>query len=295
MNFSKALKISPARRTILLVGLASVFFACGREKPEVPVLARVGENYLLISDLQKSLPNGLSPEDSAEMASNFVQAWLTQQLLLKQARLNLSTEVAEIEKQVENYRNDLLIYAYEKELVRQKMDTSVSQSEILEFYSNNQDMFQLKDYILKVRYLKLQKNSPKLSKVEEWIQSSDPDDQGQLKDYSSRFALKFFSDTNWVYFSDLLKELPLDVYNEEAFLRSNNFVQFESPEHLYMIYVIDMQSKNTLAPLELQQQQIRNLILNKKKLELLATTRKKIYRDALSRGQAEIYVKPKLP
>lgn len=282
-------------RNTLFILLAAFLAACGHDAPQEQIVARVGEHYYTLNELRESIPDDLSPEDSAELAMNLIQSWMTQQLMFDKAQYNLGEEISDIDARVEKYRKELLIFAYEKEIVRQKLDTVVTEEEIASFYGENQDIFQLNDYILKVRYTKLIPNSPDLNKVEEWMKSGKSEDLDHLADYCHKYAVKCFYDSNWVYFNELLRELPIEVYNKEHFLRSGNFVHFNDADHLYLLYIIDLQSKNTLSPLELEKERITNLILNKRKMELINSIRRSLYRDAISSKKAEVYEKPRLP
>jgi len=230
------------------------------------------------------------------MANTIIQSWMNRELLFDKSQYNLLEEQLTIEEQVSLYRKELYIFAYEKELLNQKLDTMVSEQAIEQFYQENPDIFQLNDYILKVRYIKVKPNSPDLEKVEKWMErSADDEAQEKLQDYCHKYAVKCFYDSNWVFLNDLLRELPIEVYNKESFLRSGKQVRFSDNEHLYILTILDLQSKNTLSPLNLERIRIRNLILNKRKIELLNTIRKRIYRDAISSGKAELYAKPQLP
>jgi len=258
-------------------------------------VARVGDHYYTFQELTASIPNDLRAEDSAELATNLIQNWMTRELMFDKAQFNLGEELADIEDRVEKYRKELFIFAYEKEVVRQKLDTAITNEEVAQFYDENQDIFQLNDYILKVRYTKLLPNSPDLDKVEEWMKSKKQEALDNLSDYCHKYAVKCFYDSNWVYFNELLRELPIEVYNKAYFLRTGNFVRFNDADHLYLLYIQDLQSKNTLSPLELERGRIKNLILNKRKMELINAVRRSLYKDALSDGKAEVYDKPQIP
>jgi hypothetical protein len=258
------------------------------------VIARVGEATFSMSDLRASIPDDLEAEDSTEITQNLVQNWMNRELMFEKAKYNLVSEQEDIEKQVEKYRKELFIFAYEKELVNQKLDTAVSFQEIESFYSENQDVFQLNDYILKVSYMKLKPNSPDLEKVKNWMVSKNNKDQELLQDYCHKYAVSCYNDSSWVFFNELLRELPIEVYNKESFLRTGKFVTFSDSEHLYYLLINAIQSKNTLSPLELEKQRIKNLILNKRKIELLNSIRRSLYKEAQRGGKAEIYDKPTL-
>ena len=259
------------------------------------MVAEVGGKYLTKKELMAAIPNDLGTEDSTEMASTIIQNWINRELMYEKAQFNLQGVETDIEQRVEKYRKELFIFAYEKEQVAQKLDTNISEEEILAFYDENQEMFQLNDYILKVRYVKLKTNSPNQDKVEEWVQSENEDDLASLAEYCHKYAVKYFDDTNWVFFNELLIELPIEVYNKESFLRSDNLVTFEDPEHVYYLSIRDLQSKNTLSPLDLERNRIRSLILNKRKIELLGSIRTRLYKDAIAQGKVIRYDKPRIP
>ena len=98
----------------------------------------------------------------------------------------------------------------------------ISEEEIAAFYKNNPDNFELKDNIIKVIYLRLNKKSPKLNKVKEWYKSNSKKDRQLLEDYCHQYALNYFLDDNtWLLFDDLLKEIPINTYDKEQFLQNN--------------------------------------------------------------------------
>lgn len=118
---------------------------------------------------------GTSKEDSASLANSFIQNWVKQQTILYKAENNLDEEKKNVNK-VGGIWNSLITYIYESELIRQKLDTAVSEQEI-EKYRRKSTKFQLKDNTIKVLYLRVKKDAPKIKKVKEWYKSSDPKDR----------------------------------------------------------------------------------------------------------------------
>lgn len=263
--------------------------SCKVKNPETPV-ARVFDKYLYRDDIATLIPPGVSPKDSAQLIQGFISTWIRQNLIMKKAELNLPGEMKNVEKQMDDYRTSLIIYAYEKELVRQKLDTIILEEEIENYYKHNLHEFELKDYIVKVLYIKLEKNSPELNKVKKWYQSVQGDDLKKLEEYCRKFAVNFFVDTEvWLYFDDLLKEIPIETYNKEEFLKRHKPVEFEDATHLYLLNILDYRLKDDTSPLSLVRENIRNILLNKRKITLIENMRKDIYQDALERGNFEIY------
>ena len=97
----------------------------GHRQDEKP-LARVYDKYLYPSDLADAIPVTASRRDSAKIASQFINNWVHENVLIKQAELNLSEEQLNFNEQLNSYKNSLVIYAYEQALINEKLDTSVS-------------------------------------------------------------------------------------------------------------------------------------------------------------------------
>ncbi|MEY3842576.1 MAG: hypothetical protein RIR80_147, partial [Bacteroidota bacterium] len=94
--------------------IASIIGA--KEKP----IARVFDKELLPSDLINIVPKGTSKNDSIEIVKAYVENWVKQEVILKQAIDNANLDQAAIDLQLANYKNSLVIYAYEEQLVAQK-------------------------------------------------------------------------------------------------------------------------------------------------------------------------------
>lgn len=95
--------------------------ACDFFKPtdDREPVARVGENYLYHEDIEDLVVESISPEDSAQIVSSYINRWATQQLLLDGAELNLSEDKqADFDRLVQQYKNDLYTKAYLDALVK---------------------------------------------------------------------------------------------------------------------------------------------------------------------------------
>ena len=93
------------------------------------LIASVNEKVLLRSELLSEMPSQL--EDSTYFVEKFINDWIRRQLLLSHAEINLSVDLDKYEKQVEDYRASLLIFAYQQELINQNLDSSISFSDIM--------------------------------------------------------------------------------------------------------------------------------------------------------------------
>lgn len=81
--------------------------------------------------------------------------------MVKEATSNVRIDQSEIERKVADYRYTLLSYEYQKLRIQQLLDTAVTEEEIFEYYSNNQDNFALRQNIFRGRFLKVNQQAPK--------------------------------------------------------------------------------------------------------------------------------------
>ncbi|HMT28571.1 MAG TPA: peptidyl-prolyl cis-trans isomerase [Bacteroidia bacterium] len=273
----------------------SAFSSCNylKKKEEAPnkeAIARVHDKYLYKEDIRKMLSPGTTKEDSALLANNFIQNWIKQQVILQKAETNLDEEKKDVEKKLEEYRNSLITYIYETELIRQRLDTFVTDQEIEKYYQENQRNFELKDNIIKVLYLKVKKDAPKIKKVKEWYKSSNSKDRLLLDEYCYQFASDFhLDDETWLLFDELLKKVPVKTYDKESFLRNNRFIEIEDSTDLYLVNIKDMKIRESLSPLSFVSDDIRVLIINKRKLSLIQEMEKATYDEAQKKNEFEIY------
>jgi hypothetical protein len=221
--------------------------------------------------------------------NSFIEQWLRQQVLLHKAETNLDEEKMDVEKQLEEYRKSLLIFNYEREYISQRLDTIVSNEEIEEFYNKHQDDFILKKNIIKVNFLKLDRKSPKLEKVKTWFKSETEREKKLLSEYAVQYAIKYsFNDNDWMLFDDLLKEVPIRMYDEEQYLRNNRFVETQDSSYIYLVNIKGFKIKDSVSPLGFETENIRSMILNQRKLKLVDEMEKNIYNEAMKNGDAEI-------
>lgn len=242
------------------------------------------------SDLVGLVPPNTLPEDSVEVVQRYIDSWVRETIILKQAEENLGEYRKDIDRQLENDRRSLLIFAYEKALIQQKLDTVVTIGEIEEYYIMNRETFQLKDYIVKVLYVKMDTNSPVLDDVARFYKLRKETDLATLTEICEIHAVNFYYDDKaWLYFDDLSKEIPLHIGSKEDFLERNKPIKFEEDGFVYYLNVLEYKLKDNISPLPLQQENIRNIIINKRKVQLIEKMRVDLYNDGRDHKHIEIF------
>jgi hypothetical protein len=256
-------------------------------------VARVYDNYLYRSDLQDMVAPGISGKDSVALISEYIDNWVRQQLLLRMAEDNLPKNKMDFTRQLEDYRSSLIIFSYERELIRQKLDTTVSEQEVITYYETHKEEFELKDNIVKVLYFKVNKNTP-VTLARAYLKSDRPQDREKLQDFCMKYAINYYlDDQSWLLFNDILKEIPINTYNQEEYLKNNRLIEIQDSTYHYMMNIKGFMIKESLSPLSFEKGNIREIILNKRKQKLIDDMRNDIYNDAVKKSNFEVFTEKK--
>jgi len=275
---------------ILFLFICLFFFYCSKNKSNDKKIARVFDEFLYESDIKNIVPPGTSKKDSLQSVANYIDNWIRQQLIYKQADKNLPNELKDFNKQLKEYRNSLIIYAYEKELIKQKLDTTVSEKEISSYYESNLNNFELKDNIVNVIYVKLPLNSSVISKVRTLYKSDNPIEKKELTGLCQKYAANSsLEEDTWFYFTDLLKEIPIKTYNQEDYLNNHKYIEMQDSLYYYFVKINGFKIKESTSPLSMEKENIRNIIINKRKLKLIDDMHKDTFIKAQTNNDFEKY------
>ena len=129
------------------------------------VVAKVGKNKLYKSEVERFIPNMVSPEDSARLAEQYINSWAMDLLYLDVAERELSKGELDVSVELEDFRRSLLKYRYEQRYINDRLDTLVTDEQIRSYYEEHQSDFDLKRPVLKVRFVDVMKDSPKLNTI----------------------------------------------------------------------------------------------------------------------------------
>ncbi len=265
--------------------------SCNKKKSE-EVVASAFDYNLYKSDLKGIVPPNTSKSDSILIIKNYINNWIRQKVILHKAEKNLNDNQKDFTEQLESYRSSLVVYTYESKLITQLLDTSVTKNQIEDYYKKNTDNFLLKNNIIKVNYIKLTTKSPYKAKVKQMLFSNSDNaaNKNQLYKMCTQNAVNFFlEDDTWLLFEDLLKEIPIETYDQEAYLRNHRTIEISDSSFYYLINIKDFKIKESISPISFEKENIRNIIINKRKLELITKMHDEVYQDALKNKDFKIF------
>ena len=258
---------------------------------EEGVIARVGSNYLHINDLKSELSNYKDKPDSLIKLKSLIDDWALNELLIQQAKLNLlESDILKLEVLVNNYRRDLYSNTYRKSAVSKSLDTLISDLEIQNFLQNNQELFKLKAPLFQVRYIHLPPDNVDQSEIQRSFQRFNDFDIKFLDSLSFQFYNYILSDSIWINKSNLTSQVSfLNQKNFNTYIRKSKFFKIEDTLGVYLFYVRDFLKKGDIAPNTIFKPTVKNIILNRKKLDFIKKFEKDILQDAIKSKKFEVY------
>jgi hypothetical protein len=276
----------PVLFVVLLLSACTHLF---QSEQEDRIVARANDKYLHISEIRERIPHGLPERDSITLAENYITKWIQQEILTQKAKESLSSDEQDFSKQMEEYRNSLLLFTLEQKLVNQYLDTEVTPGQIMEYFSQNRSQFELKGNIVKFDFVKITKRSRHLREFRRLLKSSAPADALMLDEYAEKNATDYWFAKEWVSMSDLLDVIPLEVDNQALFLRRTDYAEAEDSLYTYLLRINDYKTADSISPLEFEQEKIRNIILNARKIDLIEKKRQEFIDQAFKDDKAKIY------
>lgn len=277
----------------------SLFFSCDlfkkKENKDITEdigtpLARVYNKYLYAKDIKGIQGETYTKEDSAALVQRYIDSWVLKQLMLLKAEARIDELDSETQSKILDCRNTLVIHEFEKGYLERRLDTAFNEKDLKSYYDSNIDNFQLKQNIIKGFFIKIPKDAPRVEKVRNWIHSSKDKDK-ELKSYCVRFASHFIlEDTIWLNFDDLIKNTPFaNIQNKADFLEKNRYSEISDKNYLYFLKIEDYKISKQISPFEFVKDQIKNTLLNRKRIELINELKSNIYKEAENNKEFEIY------
>jgi len=253
-------------------------------------LAKVNTSTLYLSDLKYATPIGVSKSDSIAFVANVINKWASNEVFYQQAVNYLSEEELNVEKEIEDYKKELITYKFQIKLINEKLDTLVSDSQIEEYYNANVQNFLLRNNIVKVLYIKTPIATPNLEKLKKLCFSTNQKDAEQLKSMCIQYANNYFMNNNtWLMFDDLKKEMTQLKEIPDYSIQNGKIFEFTDATSYYFLKILDVKSKNTLSPLNFEKNNIKNILINQRKQKLISNIRKDFFDKAKTNKELEIY------
>jgi hypothetical protein len=292
------LRLGIGRGTVSLL-ISLLLFGCDLIKMKVDPegnsdrqpAARANDTYLYKDELVGIVAPGTPAQDSARLIEAYINTWVKKQLLIQEASRKMDINETEVERKILDYRYSIIAYEYQAFYVKAHLDTAVADAEIEKYYKENIDNFILKQNIVQGTFIKVAKNAPRTGKIKELMFSTREKDEYELRSYCLSFSVAYhISGNNWVVFDELVKNSPLaEIPNKIQFLKSNPYFETSDDTYLYFFKVGQYRISDNVSPLEFVKDDIRTIILNKRKVELAKKLEDDVYGNAENEKEFEVF------
>lgn len=254
-------------------------------------IATVYNKNLYKKDIVALIPSNISKKDSLVIVKGLINSWAKQQLLLVKAEENISeVNSSKIENLVNNYKQSLYINGYKERLIKQQLDTIVTDQEINLYYENNKENFKLNEELLQFEFIHFGKDFLDKKEAVAKFKSDEEEDREDLESHLLNFKSYRLQDSTWVtldYFKETIP--PFQAESKQKLLKLSKFIQKEDSLGVYLVAVKNMLPINATAPVAFVSSRIKQIILHKRKLELIREIEKTLINDAIQNKNFKEY------
>ena len=253
------------------------------------LLAKAYGSRLYLEDISGIIPAG-EASDSVAFVKRYVDRWLMNQIVLYHAMQAIDYNELSIQQRVNDYKSTLIIHSYESMIIKEDLDTLVTDEQIADFYENNQVLFRLTEPIIHATYVKLPLTTREANRIRRMYQSDDPEVLEELEEIALQHAATYYiGPDTWLLFNDILRDMPLQVSDVPSFLRNNRFAEITDDYFRYFLYIHDYRLKGDISPMAFERGKIRNFVLNQRKKEYIEYRRRLLFNQAVESNKIETF------
>jgi hypothetical protein len=253
------------------------------------IIVKYGEHFLTDRDIRLILPKDYTTEDSTILVNTYIEEWVKKKAIVDKAEENIDElTLKEIENKIVEYRQDLLINAYNNYLIEKNVKDSINDEEILAYYEKHKDSFPLVREVLQFRAITVNKEDE--SQAEKLFNSGKDEDFDEVMKMVLNSGNPYHDkDSIWYspdYISAQFPQLSQNDYLSQ--LMNRRRVKIPEDNSVTFIRILNLKPKGSIAPYEFVKPTIKNLLLNKRKLNLLSDLQTKLYKEAINKNEIKI-------
>ncbi len=253
------------------------------------IVVQYGEHFLTDRDIRLILPQDISKEDSAKLVNTYIEEWVKKKAIVDKAEANIDElTLKEIDNKMIEYRQDLLINSYNNYLIEKNIKDSVSDQDIREYFQKHKESFPLSKEVVRYRSVTVFKSDE--GQAERLFNTGKDEDFDELMKIVLTSGTPYHDKDSIWYASDVLQgQFPqLNEGDNLNQLLNRRRVKIANDSMVTMIRILNLKPKGSEAPYEFVKPTIKNLILNKRKLNLLGDLQKELYKEAINKNQIKI-------
>jgi hypothetical protein len=279
------------KKTTIILLVLTLLVGCDRLdiKRLQGVVAECNGESLLATEIE-ALTLGLSAEDSAQVAEQYVHQWAINLLMKDVIRGNQNKE---IERLVAEYRRSLYQHEWEQHLVARRMSQHVEDSVVLAYYEANKHHFVLRETILRGVLLVVPNGAPSMDQLKRYI--VEPQDEEHIE-WVEKYAYQYASGyelflDEWKTANQILLRMPFEEDNLQKQLKQQRQITMQDSLNSYILQVVDVYVKGEQMPIDYARKEIEKIILSQRQVDFIESERENLYNNAIQSGKLKRYEK----
>ena len=279
------------KKTTIILLVLTLLVGCDRLdiKRLQGVVAECNGESLLATEIE-ALTLGLSAEDSAQVAEQYVHQWAINLLMKDVIRGNQNKE---IERLVAEYRRSLYQHEWEQHLVARRMSQHVEDSVVLAYYEANKHHFVLRETILRGVLLVVPNGAPSMDQLKRYI--VEPQDEEHIE-WVEKYAYQYASGYDlfldeWKTANQFLLRMPFEEDNLQKQLKQQRQITMQDSLNSYILQVVDVYVKGEQMPIDYARKEIEKIILSQRQVDFIESERENLYNNAIQSGKLKRYEK----
>lgn len=272
----------------IFAGILMLTAGCHTPKPEVSgdesVLVTVGDSSLHLDDVERRIPSGLAPEDSAELFMQIVDRWVESRVMEDVAKENV-IDLERIDRMAESYRNGLIVEEYLRKM-NEGARSAPGESEIKDYYTRHGDDLILTAPVIKGIYIKTSANDERLGSIRQWMISGTDEAVDNIEKYGMRNATQYeyFVD-RWIDWNIVAEQIPYRFFDADAFLRSTKDFETTYGGSVYLLHISEYIPTGEKMPYEYAEGKISEILAERNSRNFRENLRRSLYNEARKSGR----------
>ena len=253
-------------------------------------LVQVGKNVLYQEDLRMVMPVELTGQDSVKFTKEYIRNWVEDILLYQKAEGNIPDNV-KINELVASYRRALVMHTFQEELVNQEVGSVITEDEVETYYQDHAIAFKAEQPYVKGLYLKVPLKAKEMSSVRVLYKKNTEEaiDKLEKLGISNAVDYDYFYD-RWLPVHDIAAKLPLkELITDADYLNRKKNIEVQDTAFCYFLHVEDFIPKDNALPLEYARNEIKEILINMKRVDFINKMRNDLYEQASANNEVKYY------
>lgn len=242
------------KTALILFGAIALAAGCGRDKvshqavdPEF--VAQYRDSVLLMPDIVRQLPSGISKADSAALIRRIADSWV-EGFLIEDLAASQIDDMDRIEALTAAYRRSLIADSYRRKMRRNGVQP-VDMKSVKAYYRQHVADLKLERPIVKGLFIRVPASSKHLDDIRQWMRQADTEAYDALENTGRReaSAFRYFAD-QWTDFDAVAGEIPARLGDPDRFVESSVDFETELNGTVYILHLTDFRKSGTVMPEE---------------------------------------------